>query len=200
MTKYEELLKKINDEVSQSAKEWLSAALIDQKPNTDFFLKIELANFIFRNKGCLSDELIENLLEREKPLSDMFSTLNDYVFIDGILIEIFEDAFVNDEENKDYIREMTYGDYEEDDDYEDEEEIEEEEEDEVEKEYADCINSQDVREFGLVKKSNDYSEDEEDYEDVDTLDDLDCEREDLESYTEYLDEHDEGFIHDNEDC
>ena len=54
MTKYEELLKKINDEVSQSAKEWLSAALIDQKPNTDFFLKIELANFIFRNKGCLS--------------------------------------------------------------------------------------------------------------------------------------------------
>ena len=52
----------------------------------------------------------------------------------------------------------------------------------------------------LVKKSNDYSEDEEDYEDVDTLDDLDCEREDLESYTEYLDEHDEGFIHDNEDC
>ena len=53
---------------------------------------------------------------------------------------------------------------------------------------------------GLLDDESEEDEDDEDGEEIDTLDDLDCDREDLNSYSEYLNEHDEGFIHDNEDC
>ena len=179
MSKYEELKNKVSEELQDAFVKNMASALNSEAGETDNLpLKLEMASFILRNDKCLSEQMIEKLLEMDNTLEKMVETLHDYVFVDGILMEIFEDAFVNDEENKEYIREMTYGDFDEDeedeyDDYEDEEETENEEDD------------------------ND-SDGEGEY--VDTIDDLDCEREDLDSYAEYLNEHDEGFIHDNEDC
>lgn len=176
MTKYEELKNKVSQELQDAFIKNMASALNSEAGETDNLpLKLEMASFILRNDKVLSEQMIEKLLEMDNTLEQMVLTLHDYVFVDGILLEIFEDAFVNDEENKEYIREMTYGDYEEDDEYEDDEETEDDDYDEE-------------------------TEDEESGEEVDTIDDLDCEREDLGSYAEYLNEHDEGFIHDNEDC
>ena len=179
MTKFEELEAKINNEIKKTFKKTIENVIMtgSLKDNTNLFLKLEMAHFLHRNKDCLSNELIEKLLERDRPLSDMVFTLHDYVFVDGILMEVFDDAFTNGEENRDYIREWTYG---EDEDYEEEDEYDD---------YADEDDDE-----------SEEDEDDEDGEEIDTLDDLDCDREDLNSYSEYLNEHDEGFIHDNEDC
>lgn len=90
--------------------------------------------------------------------ADVFNELWVISHWNSILLEIFDDAYLNDEDNREYIRELTFG----------EEELEE--------------------------------DDEEEPSPIDKLEDIDCDREDLDSYNEYVSEHDEGFIHDNEDC
>ena len=160
MSKYEELKNKISEELQATFLKNISNALNCSGPKSDedLPLKLEMASFIFRSEQCLSEPLIDRLLSMEDTLSQMVETLHDYVFVDSILLEIFDDAYLNDEDNREYIRELTFGE----EDYEDE-------------------------------------EDEEPIQ-VDRYEDMDCEKEDLESYSEYADEHNEGFIHDNEDC
>lgn len=161
MTKYEELRNKISEELQETFLKNVTNALNCSEPKSDedLPLKLEMASFIFRNEKCLSEPMIEKMLKMKYTLAQMVETLHDYVFVDSILLEIFDDAYLNDEDNREYIRELTFGD---------EDEFEEDEEEEP----------------SLIDK----------------LEDIDCDREDLESYNEYASEHDEGFIHDNEDC
>lgn len=160
MTKYEELKNKVSEELQETFLKNVTNALNCSQPKSDedLPLKLEMASFIFRNEQCLSEPMIEKMLKMKYTLAQMVETLHDYVFVDSILLEIFDDAYLNDEDNREYIRELTFG----------EEELEE--------------------------------DDEEEPSPIDKLEDIDCDREDLDSYNEYVSEHDEGFIHDNEDC
>ena len=160
MTKYEELKNKVSEELQETFLKNVTNALNCSQPKSDedLPLKLEMASFIFRNEHCLSEPMIEKMLKMKYTLAQMVETLHDYVFVDSILLEIFDDAYLNDEDNREYIRELTFG----------EEELEE--------------------------------DDEEELSPIDKLEDIDCDREDLDSYNEYVSEHDEGFIHDNEDC
>jgi len=127
MKKIDELITKLNDEF----------ALKNDKhsANTKDLLLMEMiVNFFEDNRNVISQELVNKILKEENILETLCQTFKDYVFMDNLFFDIFEDAYLYDHDNQDDIRELFF------------------------------------------------------YDDVDDYLDVD------------IDEDDEGFIHDNEDC
>lgn len=145
----------------------------------DLFMKAQIVQFFTINKEIISEDIIKQLLDEEKPLTSLLGIFQDYVSMDSLLYQVFEDFFLYDGENIQDFREQFFFD----EDYEDEEEDEETEEDE-EKEEIEALQE-------VLKEKPEH---------IPVIMSLCDEDDGCEDNEEFQSDEDEGLIHDNEDC
>ena len=120
------LLEKMRNELKEDFRNKLyelkNVGTDKDKNKQDIFMKGLILQHFALNKEILHEEMVRQLLEEEKPLTLLYEVFEDYVYIDTLFCQVFEDYFLNDGESEQEIKELTY--YIEDDE-DDEEEYDE---------------------------------------------------------------------------
>ena len=120
------LLEKMREELKEDFRNKLyelkNVGTDKDKNKQDIFMKGLILQHFALEKEILNEEMVRQLLEEEKPLALLYEVFEDYVYIDTLFSQVFEDYFLNDGECEQEIKELTYFI---EDDEEDEEEYDE---------------------------------------------------------------------------
>lgn len=120
------LLEKMREELKEDFRNKLyelkNVGTDKDKNKQDIFMKGLILQHFALEKEILNEEMVRQLLEEEKPLALLYEIFEDYVYIDTLFSQVFEDYFLNDGECEQEIKELTYFI---EDDEEDEEEYDE---------------------------------------------------------------------------
>ena len=120
------LLEKMREELKEDFRNKLyelkNVGTDKDKNKQDIFMKGLILQHFALEKEILNEEMVRQLLEEEKPLALLYEVFEDYVYIDTLFSQVFEDYFLNDGECEQDIKELTYFI---EDDEEDEEEYDE---------------------------------------------------------------------------
>ena len=120
------LLEKMREELKEDFRNKLyelkNIGTDKDKNKQDIFMKGLILQHFALEKEILNEEMVRQLLEEEKPLALLYEIFEDYVYIDTLFSQVFEDYFLNDGECEQEIKELTYFI---EDDEEDEEEYDE---------------------------------------------------------------------------
>ena len=120
------LLEKMREELKEDFRNKLyelkNVGTDKDKNKQDIFMKGLILQHFALEKEILNEEMVRQLLEEEKPLALLYEVFEDYVYIDTLFSQVFEDYFLNDGESEQEIKELTYFI---EDDEEDEEEYDE---------------------------------------------------------------------------
>ena len=106
------LLEKMREELKEDFRNKLyelkNVGTDKDKNKQDIFMKGLILQHFALEKEILNEEMVRQLLEEEKPLALLYEVFEDYVYIDTLFSQVFEDYFLNDGECEQEIKELTY--------------------------------------------------------------------------------------------
>ena len=106
------LLEKMREELKEDFRNKLyelkNVGTDKDKNKQDIFMKGLILQHFALEKEILNEEMVRQLLEEEKPLALLYEIFEDYVYIDTLFSQVFEDYFLNDGESEQEIKELTY--------------------------------------------------------------------------------------------
>lgn len=94
----------------------------------DYCLMGLIVNHFKENIDFFSDEFVEKVLSQSEPLMYLVREFKEYVEVNNIFFDVFEDVILNDHANKEDIQSIFIYEDIEDDDYEEDEEYDEDDE------------------------------------------------------------------------
>ena len=106
------LLEKMREELKEDFRNKLyelkNVGTDKDRNKQDIFMKGLILQHFALEKEILNEEMVRQLLEEEKPLALLYEIFEDYVYIDTLFSQVFEDYFLNDGESEQEIKELTY--------------------------------------------------------------------------------------------
>ena len=96
------LLEKMREELKEDFRNKLyelkNVGTDKDKNKQDIFMKGLILQHFALEKEILNEEMVRQLLEEEKPLTLLYEIFEDYVYIDTLFSQVFEDYFLNNGE------------------------------------------------------------------------------------------------------